>query len=432
MKSFELIEQRNALVADSRTWLDRAEADALPQAEIDTQWAKRMSDIDNLEVEISKLSKREAIEAKESELRQTQGRKSSAPVTAAVARQHTKAERNKALKAWLGYGLPGVRCDGDTMTRAAELGMPLHQGCIEYRSLNTATNTAGGNAVFTTTNTDLQTELKYYSPILDKVTIRTTADGNTFTLPRASDVANSVAIVAQSGASATNVDPTFDKISLGAYMFRTVVQVTYEMLQDAVFDVEGYVNQTLAIRFARAMEKYVVAGTGSSQPTGLIAAATTADAGTAAVTLAATKKNLYTFDDLMSLFYAVDLAYRPNCTLVLHDSSVWDLRKIKDSQGRYIWDINNTLVQNQQPNNIAGFNYVVSNSIDASGSFSKNLAVFADLSRHNVRVVEGVQITRLNELYRANGIIGFEAVMRFDSNYVGHASSIARLATPAS
>ncbi len=417
-------------MADSRTWLDRAEADSIPQGEIDAEWSKRMADIDKLETEISKLSRREAIEAKESELRTSQGRKSSPTAVAPLARQLTKSERNKAIKAWLGYGLPGVRMDGDTMTRAAELGMPLHQGTVEWRALNTTGSAS--NTTFTTTSTDLQNELKYFSPILDKVTIRQTADGNTFTLPRATDVANSVAIVAQAGSSATNVDPTFDKVSLGAYMFRTVVQVTYEMLQDAIFDVEGYINSTLAIRFARVMEKYIVSGTGSSQPTGLVAACTAADGGTAAVTLAATKKNLYQFEDLMSLFQSVDLAYRPNCTLLLNDSSVWDLRKIKDSQGRYIWDINNSLVQAQQPSNIAGFNYLVSNSIDASGSFSKNLAVFADLSRHNVRVVDGVQITRLNELYRASGMIGFEAVMRWDSNYVGHAASIARLATPAS
>jgi HK97 family phage major capsid protein len=94
--------------------------------------------------------------------------------------------------------------------------------------------------------------------------------------------------------------------------------------------------------------------------------------------------------------------------------------------------VNNTLVQGSQPDKIAGFNYVVSNSVDASGSFSKNIAVFADLSRHVVRMVDGVQITRLNELYRANGIIGFEAVARWDSNYIGHAASYGAVATPAS
>ena len=47
-------------------------------------------------------------------------------------------------------------------------------------------------------------------------------------------------------------------------------------------------------------------------------------------------------------------------------------------------------------------------------------------------MVDGVQITRLNELYRVNGMIGFEAVMRFDCNYVGHSNSIARITTPAS
>ena len=429
MKSFELIEERNALVADSKNWLDKSEAAGIPQNEIDNEWIKRMTDIDELEAQISKLSKREAIEQKEAELRQSAGRKTTSPTANTFKKEFTKAERNKAIKSWLGYGIPGVRMDADVMSRAAEMGMPLHQNSIESRSL--ATTGSASNTTFLTVFPDLQQQLKYYSPILEKVTIRQTQDGNNFVLPRSSDIANSVSIVSQTGAS-SEVDMTFDKVTLGAYMFRTVVTVSYEMLQDAIFDVEGYVSETLGIRFARTLENYVVAGTGSSQPTGLITACVAADGGTPAVTLAATHKNLYTFDDLLTLFSSVDLAYRPNCTLVINDTSKFDLRKIKDSNGRYIWDANGTLMQAQQPTQIAGFNYLVSNSIPASGSFSTNLGVFADLSRHNVRMVDGVQITRLNELYRVNGMIGFEAVMRFDCNYVGHSNSIARITTPAS
>jgi HK97 family phage major capsid protein len=431
MNSIELRQQRHDLVKESQNWLTKVQNEnTLTDAEVDAEWNRRNAEIDRLEAEAKKAERSERLDHLNATLEAPQQRKTSPNASLPTERREaTKAERNKVWKSWLGYGLPGVSVNGDTMHRAAEMGMPLHQSCVEWRSLNTSSGSAGGNTTFTTTSPDLQKELKYYSPILQRVTIKPTADGNTFSIPRSTDVANSVAIVSQSGASATNVDPTFDKVSFGAYMFRTVVQVTYEMLQDSIFDVEGYVVDTLGVRFARAMEKYTVAGTGSSQPTGLVASAV---ANGTAVTLAATHKSFYQFEDLFSLFSSVDLAYRPNCTLVLHDSSVWDLRKIKDSNGRYIWDVNNTLVQNAQPDKIAGFNYVVSNSIDASNSFSHNIAVFADLSRHVVRMVDGVQITRLNELYRANGMIGFEAVARWDSNYIGHAASYAYVATPAS
>ena len=432
--SLELKEQRAALIGESRNWLEKAESDNRPQSEIDNEWATRMTEVDKLESEIKSIERREKLEHVEADLKQPTQRKSSPSALNRVQAPASKAERNKLWKAWLGYGrgLNGMNYDGDTLHRAADYGLGLNQDTVNLRSLNTATNTAGGFATFTTTYDQIQTEQKYYSPILDKVNIIQTGDGNTLYLPQGTDVANSMSIVAQSGSSATNVDPTFSRIALGSYLYRGVEQITYEQLMDSVFDIESWVTDRIAERSARCLEQQVVAGTGSSQPTGLISAATALDGGTPAVTLAATNKNFYRFEDLFTLFQSSDLAYRSSNTLVLHDSSVWDLRKIKDSQGRYIWDVNNTLVQNSQPDKIAGFNYLISNTIDASGSFNKNLAVFANLSRMVVRMVNGLQITRLNELYRGNGMIGIEFLMRFDSNYVGHAASIGRVRTPAS
>lgn len=434
MNSLELREQRATLIADSRKLVDKADKEQRDlTAEETEQWEKRMKDVDSCEENIRKAERKEKLEALESEQRAIQPRKTSPASTRSERTQTTKGERNQALKAWLGYGRnTNLRYDGDTLNRCAELGYAVQNNSITYRAMSTASSGAGGASTFTTTYPDLQTEMKYYSPILSKVNIQVTGDGNNFVLPRATDVANTMAIVAQSGSSGTTTDPTFDKVTLGAYTFRYIELVTYEMLQDAVFDVEAWITARLAERAARTLEKYIVAGTGSSQPTGLIAAVTAADSGTPAITLAAAKKSIYRFEDLFTLFQAVDLAYRPNCTLVLNDTSVWDMRRVVDGNGRYIWDVNNTLVQNAQPDKVAGFNYLVSNSIDASNAFSKNLAVFADLSRHVVRMVDSVQITRLNELYRASGAIGFEVLMRFDCNYVGHAASIARLATPAS
>lgn len=432
MNSIELRQQRAALVAESRKLVDRAEAENREFTAEETQeWERRMADVDKIEGDIQKAERREKLEAAEATCRAVEPRKST---PAAVQTREGTRDRNKLLKSWMSYGSnftgqPAV--NGDIMQRCSDAGMDLNARTINLRSLNTASGSAGGNATFTTTSSDIQTELKYYSPILSRVNLIQTGDGNTWSMPRGTDVANTMAIVSQSGSSGTSTDPTFDKVSFGSYYFRYIELVTYEMLADAVFNVEGWLQTRLAERAARTLEKYIVSGTGSSQPTGLVAAATAADSGTPAVTLASGHSTLYQFEDLFDLFKSVDLAYRPAATLVLNDQSVWALRKIKDDNGRYIWDVNNTLVQAAQPDSIAGFKYLVSNQMDAP-AFSKNLAVFADLSRYVVRMAENVQITRLNELYRATGCIGFEVLMRFDGNYIGHAASIARLATPSS
>lgn len=434
MNSLEIRQQRADLINQSKQWLDKAAADGLSDTEIDAEWAKRNADIDRMEAEAKTAERAERMNHLTAGLTESTGRKT-VPTQPGTTRSKSldKTARNKNLKAWLGYGRGlALGYDGDTIARCAESGLNLADGTVSLRAMNTGTATAGGNATFQSYLPDLQTEMKYFSPLVAKANVLNTADGNNFTLPRGSDVNNLMSIVAQSGSVGTSTDPTFDKVQVGAYTFRYVELVTYEMLQDAVFDVEGWITSRLAERAARTLEYYALQGTGSSQPTGLVTACKTADGNTPAVTLAATNNKFYRFEDLFSLFAATDRAYRQDNTLILHDSSVWDLRRIKDSAGRYIWDVNNTLVQAAQPDKIAGYNYLVSNSIDASGAFSKNLAVFANLPRYVVRLVNDVQITRLNERYRDVGAIGFEVLMRFDANYIGHASSIARVATPAS
>lgn len=432
MNSIEMMERRQELVKAAENLLDNAEGRELDQDE-QTSWDNHNREIDELNAKIGIATKREKLEAVRSESRTVAPRKTS-PLAPTGGKVVTRSDRNKALKSWLSYGhtVPGMVHDGETFNRCSEAGYCLSDHSINLRSLNTSSASTGGDATFTTTSPNIQTELKYFSPIVGKVSVQQTGDGNTFTVVQGSDL-NVMSIVGQgSDVAITGADASFSKVSMGAYTFRYVELVTYEQLQDSVFDLESWVTSRLAERAARTVEKYIVSGTGSSQPKGIVKAALASNGNAAHVTLAATKKNLYRFDDLYSLISKVDPAYRANGTLVFHDSSMWDLRNIKDDVNRPLWDVNNTLYQAVPPDKVGGYNFLISNSMDASGVFSKNIAWFGDLSRYMLRMVGSPQITRLNELYRAQGCIGFEVLLRFDGNYIGHASSQAVLATPAS
>jgi HK97 family phage major capsid protein len=70
-----------------------------------------------------------------------------------------------------------------------------------------------------------------------------------------------------------------------------------------------------------------LAGSGSGQPTGIINAGT----------ITSTAVELLNFDAIINLIYSLPVKFRANAKFVIHPNNVRDLRLLKDSYGRYLW-----------------------------------------------------------------------------------------------
>jgi len=89
-------------------------------------------------------------------------------------------------------------------------------------------------------------------------------------------------------------------------------------------------------------DRVITIGSGSGQPTGL------ANCSLTSVTCSG---NL-DFDDIINLVYALPTKYRRNAVFLMNNSNIRELRKVKDSNGRYIWQ--EPLAANQ-PATILGY-----------------------------------------------------------------------------
>lgn len=280
----------------------------------------------------------------------------------------------------------------------------------EYRAQSEGTNSAGGYLVPRGFRAKLIERMKEYGGLANEVEILNTSEGNTLDYPTIDDTANVGEIVAEGGTFAAGADFVFGTRSLSAYKYMAggagnlPLKVSWELLQDAAFDVASFVARKLGERIARLQAVHWVTGTGSGQPQGIVTPISTS--GTIG-TLA--------YADLVATVLALDPAYRSNAKWLMNDATYGTMMSLVDTTGRPLINDQNQSISGQigQPN-LLGYPVVIDQAMPSKATGAKYLA-FGDLREtYVIRRVKDVTLVTLNELYAANGQTGFMAWARAD------------------
>lgn len=207
----------------------------------------------------------------------------------------------------------------------------------------------------------------------------------------------------------TESDDSFGQVSIGAYKVGTMIKVSEELLNDSVFDLESYIAKEFARRIGAKEEEAFFTGDGSGKPLDILAATGGAETGVTAASSTAV-----TADELMDLFYSLKSPYRKKAVWVLNDSTIKAVRKLKDSTGQYLWQP--SLVAGT-PDTLLGRPMKTSAYMPVIAAGAKTIA-FGDFSYYWIADRQGRSFKRLNELYAANGQVGFLGFQRVDGKLV--------------
>lgn len=207
----------------------------------------------------------------------------------------------------------------------------------------------------------------------------------------------------------TESDDSFGQVSIGAYKVGTMIKVSEELLNDSVFDLESYIAKKFARRIGAKEEEAFFTGDGSGKPLGILAVTGGAQTGVTAASSTAV-----TADELMDLFYSLKSPYRKKAVWVLNDSTIKAVRKLKDSTGQYLWQP--SLVAGT-PDTLLGRPVKTSAYMPVIAAGAKTIA-FGDFSYYWIADRQGRSFKRLNELYAANGQVGFLGSQRVDGKLV--------------
>lgn len=212
------------------------------------------------------------------------------------------------------------------------------------------------------------------------------------------------ALITEEG-SYGDTDDSFGQVTFHAYKFGRITKASEELIADSAFSIEGHLAESLGRAIGKKEAEYFWTGTGSNQPQGVLTGASVG------VTTAATNK--ITADEIIDLYYSVPEQYRDNAVWVFNDATVKEIRKLKDGNGNYLW----TPGFAGQPDTILGKPLHTSVNIDTIAA-GKVIGCFGDLSLYKIADRSGFEFRVLNELYAANGQVGFRGTGRTDGRLV--------------
>ncbi|MGG7644372.1 phage major capsid protein [Rhodovulum sp. YNF3179] len=246
------------------------------------------------------------------------------PALAAAA--ETGAPHQKAFQAYL-------RSGDDDALRALEL---------EEKALSSAVAAEGGYLVDPETAARIQGVLKATASIraiANVVQVEATAydvlvDHGEFGAGWATETA----------AVGETDTPQIDRIPIPLHELSALPKASQRLLDDAAFDIEGWLATRIADKFARAEAAAFVAGDGADKPTGFLSHPTVAqdawDWGKLGY-VASGKDGDFAdsnpADAIVDLVYALGARYRANASFVMNSKTAGAVRKMKDADGRFLW-----------------------------------------------------------------------------------------------
>jgi HK97 family phage major capsid protein len=391
-----LIDQQVKLNEDVRTILDKADAEKRAVSPEEQETIKRMdAEIERIKATAAADDKAEA-DARA--LAQSRGRKTETIVTDA------RPDPELALRAWV----MGENASDEQRAAAAFYGINPRAKEFDLRALSVGTTTAGGNSVPNEMMRAFLEVQKWYGRVENLATVVNTDTGATLPWPTVDDTSNTGRLLTEGTGATTTTDPSFGVINLASYkMSSDAVIISMELLQDSSINLSQYLGAALGTRIGRIKNTYFTTGTGTSQPGGVQVKS--------ALGKTASATNAITLDEIIDLYHAVDIAYRsaPNAAFMMNDAVAAYVRKLKDSNNQYLWQM---AVQAGQPDRLFGVPVVINNDQDSAFSTNKRLVLFGDFAKYVVRVAGGVTIARSDDVYFLNHQSVFLGVQRVDGN----------------
>ena len=351
-------------------------------AEDDATYTKMERDLDAMTNEIKRMERRDAIEA---ELNK--------PVNTPITETPDKGAGLKPEK--VGRASDAYKEDFDRHLRGRAL---LHN------VLSEGVDADGGFLVPEDFERDIVSALDEENVIRSLAKVITTQHERKIPIATGHSTAQWTA----ENAAYTESNPSFGQKQIDAFKLTDLCRVSVELLQDSAFDIEDYLMKEFARAFGIAEEEAFCVGTGTNQPTGIF----TAKGGTVGVTAASATG--ITVDEVINLVYALKSPYRRNAKFLMHDATVSLLRKLKDSNGVYLWQPS---VQAGEPDRLLGYEIYTSPYVPTAAAGALTVA-FGDFKNYWIGDRAGRTVQRLNELYATNGQIGYVATERVDGKVI--------------
>lgn len=237
------------------------------------------------------------------------------------------------------------------------------------------------------------------------VDVINTSDGNTLPFPVATvhsslQSATANTALTQSDSTITTVNSTVAKKG-----FLTLVPT--ELVQDATFDVEGYIARNAG----RQLGLEVASVASTALQAGFTTAGVTGPTGTS-TSLGDQSTAGQGSDLLIDLYHSVLPEYRTNSSWLMADPTAAIVRKLKTSTGEPVWQMEGLVAGN--PGRIDNRPVYIDPNLPSPAASTATI-YFGDWSALKVRIAGGMRFERSNEFAFDADQVAFRAIVRTGS-----------------
>ena len=275
----------------------------------------------------------------------------------------------------------------------------------ERAALQVGTDSEGGFTVPDAFLRQIVESMREFGVINALATHITTGDNGDLQIPTVAS--NATATWTAEEAPFTQSEGTFGNIVLKAHKLGVISKISDELIQDSAFDLLSWLakdhGEALGLKSGEAYA--VGAANSTTSPKGLL--------NRAGVGVTTAVNTGFTTDELIDVQHSLTSPYRPNAVWVMNDATVKILRKFQDQDDQYIWQPG---LSAGSPDTLLGAPVFTDPHIDTVAA-TKVVAAYGDVARgYIIRDVQNVTVKVLNELFAANGQIGFRTDIRTDGD----------------
>jgi len=150
--------------------------------------------------------------------------------------------------------------------------------------------------------------------------------------------------ISESGTPVDNSTGQFDKIVIELHELAAMPRASQRLLEDSAFDIEAWIAERIADKFARAENAAFAAGDGVNKPFGFLgydkapaAAAAWNQLGYVVTGEPGAFNSIDPADALVDLVYSLDAAHRAGAVFAMNSKTAGAVRRMKDAEGRFLW-----------------------------------------------------------------------------------------------
>lgn len=210
-------------------------------------------------------------------------------------------------------------------------------------------------------------------------------------------------------ATAAEDEPSFEQIDLKPFEMAVTVPVTRILLEDAQIDLAAFLSNHIARRFGQIEASWFVNGNGTTQAEGVLNSDEVEE-----IEVSQTAFSL-SAEHLIDLYYHIKTSYSVNGSWLMNRKTMSAVRKLKDSDGTYIWQPGITA---GQPSLLLG--RPVYEAVDAPDvATGKTPIIFGDFaSGYAIADRVGFDIIRDDITGAGNGVVKLHARRRVGGRVV--------------